>query len=197
MVKQIKDLQREYRNVKFNIQEPILDIGGGEGYFLESQGIKKATIIDATKNRNNLFNYINTDLTKKLPKITKKFNTIFIMETLEHIPNPLYLLGQVYDLLANDGRCYISIPYTPIGNGSEHVCRWTLKGITNQLNKLGFNVKVIERRRRFKNTAFYLPHCWLVLEIIKKDVSTNESNIKGYNLDVSLRLKVALGGKSE
>lgn len=43
------------------------------------------------------------------------------METLEHIKNPLYLLGQVYNLLEDDGILYISIPYTKIGGGSVHV----------------------------------------------------------------------------
>jgi len=184
MVKQIKDLQREYKNVAFNIQEPILDIGGGEGYFLESQGIKNATIIDGTKNQNSKFKYIGVDITKKLPEIEQKFKTIFIMETLEHIDNPLYLLAQVYDLLDEDGNLYISIPYTPIGNGSEHVCRWTLKEITNQLEKLGFEYRIIEKRRRFKNTAFWIPHCWLAIEAKKKIVQPNTSNIINYNLDL-------------
>ena len=184
MVKQIKDLQREYKKVVFKIQEPILDIGGGEGFFLESQGIEEATIIDGTKNQSDLFNYIKADLTKKLPNIEGKFKTIFIMETLEHIENPLYLLAQIYDLLDDDGKLYISIPYTPIGNGSEHVCRWTLKEITNQLKKLGFESNVIEKRRRFKNKAFWLPHCWLVLEVKKNIIKTDIANIVGYNLDL-------------
>jgi SAM-dependent methyltransferase len=182
-MKNVNDLRWEYRRVEFKVRDPILDIGGGGGSFLKSQKIIDATIIDATKNKGTDYKYINADLTKKLPKLNRKFNTIFIMEVLEHLRNPLYLLAQVCDLLESDGKCYISIPYTPIGENMQHVCRWKLKEITNQSKKLGFNIKVLEKRRRFKGLAFFLPHCWLVLELTKQKISSNKTNIKDYSLN--------------
>jgi 2-polyprenyl-3-methyl-5-hydroxy-6-metoxy-1,4-benzoquinol methylase len=182
-MKNINDLKREYKKVGFKVRCPILDIGGGDGSFLESQKIIDATIIDATKNKGTKYKYINADLTKKLPKLDKKFNTIFIMEVLEHLRNPLYLLVQAYDLLEPDGKCYISIPYTPIGENMQHVCRWKLKEIINQSKKLGFNTKILEKRRRFRGLAFFLPHCWLVLELTKQKISSNKTNIKDYSLN--------------
>lgn len=85
-------------------------------------------------------------------------------------------MSQVYDLLEDDGICYISVPYTKLDinrSGEKnplncHVCRWKIEEIVDQMSKLGFNVRVVQKRRRFKDTAFYLPHCWLVLRLTKR-----------------------------
>jgi len=182
--KAIEHLQKRYEHKKFETEEPILDIGGGEGIFLESQDIKKATIIDATTEKNKKYLYIHADISKKLPLINKKFKTIFITETLEHLKNPLYLLAQVYDLLEDDGTCYISVPYTEIGPEHHHVCRWTKKELLNQTAKLGFISKVIQKRRRFFGFGFWIPHCWLVLSLKKRTNNTNKKNIENYKLDL-------------
>jgi len=166
---------KRYKGVKFDLREPILDLGGGPGTFMKFLEVKNATIIDLTGNDvlvDKNYKFIKKDLTKKLG-INKKYKTIFIMETLEHLHNPLYLLAQAYDLLDDDSKCYISIPYTKLdhtkkkGLGS-HINRWKKNELINQLKKLGFKGKIIQKRRRFKNTAFWLPHCWLVIELKKE-----------------------------
>lgn len=186
MEKYVEELKKRYRNYKFYVREPVLDIGGGNGSFLESQNIKKAIVIEGGNYKSyGGIRYIKADITKKLPDLKKKFNTIFIMEVLEHIKNPLYLLAQVYDLLEEEGICYIAIPYTKISPEHHHVCRWKLKEILNQTRKLGFIPKVIQKRRRFKGLAFWAPHCWLVLALKKKIVESNKRNIDIYKLEIS------------
>jgi SAM-dependent methyltransferase len=180
----IQELKKRYRGYKFSVNYPVLDIGGGDGTFLESQDVKEAIILDATAEKNKRYLYIHADLTKQLPSLNKKFKTIFITEVLEHLENPLYLLAQVYDLLDNDGFCYISVPYTEIGPKHHHVCRWTKKEIINQTRKIGFVPKVIQQRRRFRGLGFWLPHCWLVLALKKRVNSTNEKNVKAYRLRI-------------
>ena len=110
-------------------------------------------------------------MTKELD-LHKKYKSIFIMEVLEHLPNPLYLMSQVYNLLDDGGRCYIGLPYTELDPQrrqglNSHINRWRDYEIYDDLKKLGFKVKFILKRRRFKNVAFWLPHCFLVLEIKK------------------------------
>lgn len=180
----LEQYKQRYKGVTFSKREPILDIGGGNGRFLEFQGIKEALILDATRDINKNYDYLIVDLTKKLPRIGEKFNTIFIMETLEHLPNPLYLLGQVYNLLTKDGVCYISIPYTPISDDSHHVCRWTLFEILDQVIKLGFMPTILQKRRRFKGLGFWLPHCWIVLELRTGNNKPSINNIINNNLDL-------------
>ena len=182
----IEQLKERYMYKLFKVTEPILDIGGGQGIFLESQGITKATILDFTTKKNPKFKYIFADITKKLPKFEENFETIFITETLEHLKNPLYLLSQVYDLLKVNGICYISIPYTEIGPEHHHVCRWTKKEILDQTRKLGFESKVIQSRRRFKGLGIWQPHAWLVLSLKKEIVNTNKKNILNYSGDKKL-----------
>lgn len=172
----VKRYEKQYKGLKFKFRKEVLDIGGGVGTFLKYNGIEEATIVDVGGKESLVGNYefIEADVSKKLPDLGKKFNTIFLMEILEHLKNPLYLMSQVYDLLTDKGVCYISVPYTKLypkwkdkNPYNIHYSRWTLKEITNQMQKLGFKVKVLQKRRRFKNTAFYLPYCWMILELRK------------------------------
>jgi 2-polyprenyl-3-methyl-5-hydroxy-6-metoxy-1,4-benzoquinol methylase len=182
ILKSLKSKGLKYKGVNFVIKGPILDIGGGPGIFLENLRVKKADIIDLTSNQNPKYNYIQVDISKKFPKLPyKKYETIFAMEILEHLRNPLYLMAQVYNLLDDKGTCYVAVPYTSLLSKKEvgkkwltgswdngHVSRWKLKEIKSQMEKVGFKVKVLKKRRRFKNTAFWLPHCWIVLELEKR-----------------------------
>lgn len=182
---------KRYEFRKFKVEKPILDIGGGDGGFLISQGIKDATILDMDipEKRLSCFNYIKQDITGKI-SLNKRYKTIFIMEVLEHIQNPLYLLAQVYDLLQDDGFCYVSIPYTGLNysytsshkrnkknfsdiflknkRNRNHVNRWRLNEFLEQADNLGFDAKVIQKRRRFKGLGVFIPHCWLVFRLTKR-----------------------------
>jgi 2-polyprenyl-3-methyl-5-hydroxy-6-metoxy-1,4-benzoquinol methylase len=170
----MKEYPERYNGIFFDIKGDILDVGGGPGTFMKFLGIKKATIVDLV-GKNVLidknYKFIKRDLSKLL-NLKKKYQTIFVMETLEHLYNPLYLMAQVYDILGEGGKCYISVPYTKLephrerGLGS-HVSRWKKKELVDQLKKLGFRGRILQKRRRFKNTAFWLPHCWLVMELEK------------------------------
>ncbi len=178
--KEIQKLKKKYEGHKFYVKEPILDIGGGKGYFLKSQDIKKATIIDINIPKKKLskeYKYIKADITKKI-LIKNKYKTIFVTEVLEHIKNPLYLLAQVYDLLDKEGICYLSIPYTEISPTHHHVCRWKLKEIINQIKKIGFNYKIIQTRRRWKGLGFFYPFCWIVLALKKRKDNLGGDGIK-------------------
>ncbi len=174
----MKNYKSRYNNIKFKIKEPILDIGGNDGSFLLYLGIKKAEIIDFTDKKNNVenFKFINSDLRKGI-KLNKKYKTIFLMEVLEHLPNPLYLMADVYDLLEDDGRIYISVPWTRNYNFGynpkkrkgfgRHLSRWKLKELIKEMKRLGFKVKILKTKKRYKGLGFWLPHSWIVLELIK------------------------------
>lgn len=169
-----KEFKQKYGRFKFKINYPVLDIGGADGSLLEHLNVFNATIIDLTDNQNPKYDYIKANIAKKLPAIETKFKTILLTETLEHLKNPLYLMAQVFDLLHNEGFCYISVPYTELNyNDSSlewdlaHVSRWKLKDIIDQMKKLGFNVKVVQKHRRYKGFGFWKPHGWIVLELNK------------------------------
>jgi len=174
----IKTYNQRYERYKFKINYPILDIGGNDGTFLECLNVSNATIIDMTNKKNPRYNYLKADLSKKLPSIKTKFKTIFVTEVLEHLTNPLYLMAQVYDLLEDEGVCYISVPYTKLWTGEHsggrwdlgHVSKWKLKELIDQMQKIGFKVRIIQTRRRFKGFGFWLPHCWIILALKKRGI---------------------------
>ncbi|KKM00323.1 hypothetical protein LCGC14_1805650, partial [marine sediment metagenome] len=162
---------QRYEGYKFELKYPILDIGGEDGSFLECVGATSGTVIDMVDDVNKKYNHIVADISKKLPIIKGEFKTIFVTEVLEHLKNPLYVMAQVFDILEDNGKCFISIPYTDFSKrfslgewDNGHVSRWKIKEIEDQMKKIGFKIKVIQTRRRFKGLAFWLPHCWIVLE---------------------------------
>ena len=62
-----------YENLKFNIRNPILEIGGGSVTFLKFLGINDATIFDIGGENNLVGNYkfIRADITRRLPGFKK------------------------------------------------------------------------------------------------------------------------------
>jgi len=166
-----------YEQTPFIVNEPILEIGGGAGTFLKWLNVKSATIWDLAGDKNLVsknYSFHKVDISKQLeqPYKLKKWKTIFIMETLEHLYNPLYLMAQVYDILDDSGICYISVPYTALNISKKndlniHHARWRADELQNQLEKIGFKVEFIRKRRRFKDLAFWLPHCFLVAKLTK------------------------------
>lgn len=169
----------KYNKIKFDLKQPIISIGEGQGWFLNWLKITKATIVDVC-NYKKFFKYkfLKRDLDEKL-NIKKKFKTIFIMETLEHLINPIKLMKEVYDILDEDGKCYVSIPYTKIEKNSKtiisHKHKWKDFEIQNKLEEIGFKVKFLEKRRRFLGLGFWLPHCFLTMEL-KKELENKEED---------------------
>ncbi len=164
-----------YKRIPFQIQKPVLEIGGGSGTFLKYLKIPKATILDLAGGESLIdenYTFIKQDLTKRF-RMNNSYKTIFVMELLEHIHNPLYLMSQIYNILDDEGICYIGVPYTELDTKrkaglNSHVCRWRAHEIKDDMEKIGFSVKFLMKRRRFLNTAFWLPHCFLVLELRKR-----------------------------
>lgn len=72
MKDRIKTLKKRYEGLKFRIEYPVLDIGGGDGKFLETQEVENALIIDMTYNQNPKYKYIKTDISKEFQN--KLFN---------------------------------------------------------------------------------------------------------------------------
>lgn len=49
----------------------------------------------------------------------KKYNTVLLTETLEHVINPLTTLKKATALLADDGQIFVTSPATKVGNNSH------------------------------------------------------------------------------
>jgi SAM-dependent methyltransferase len=83
------------------IKEPILDIG-------EDNPFKQLLEIYLELRIESTVGEIDFDYDKL--QVTKKFNTIFCFEVLEHLFNPLFFLERLKDILTDDGIIYLSTP---------------------------------------------------------------------------------------
>jgi len=74
-----------------------------------------------------------------------KFDTIILTDTLEHVIDPLPVLQKAKDLLADDGKIYISCPVANTGTNS-HVRGITQDQMRELFNKVGlelFSMRIV------------------------------------------------------
>ncbi|MBI4681377.1 MAG: class I SAM-dependent methyltransferase [Nitrospirae bacterium] len=94
----------------------LLDFGcGAGGFLLKSQALAK-TLHGVEPERRLINHYKSHNLTvfQKLSEIPKniqvEYDTITMFHVLEHIPNPKLILGELSELLANDGQIIVEVP---------------------------------------------------------------------------------------
>ncbi len=107
-IKRIKSLLRPSHD--------ILEIGCATGYFLDliREQVSTCTGIELDKKyakfaREKLNLNIYDKPIEKI-KFRKKFDTIFLFQVLEHIPNPIEFLKSCKKILKKNGRIYIEVP---------------------------------------------------------------------------------------
>jgi SAM-dependent methyltransferase len=105
-----------------NHKSAILDVGCGEGYFLNYVYSKKKCKVlgidysdfGIKKHNPEMLNFfIKGDIygiQKKLIIEGKKFNVIMLKNVLEHVLEPEFLINQISMLLAKDGKLIITVP---------------------------------------------------------------------------------------
>jgi 2-polyprenyl-6-hydroxyphenyl methylase/3-demethylubiquinone-9 3-methyltransferase len=128
----------------------ILDIGCGDGYFLNilAQKFKKgcnyfgidysAEAIEKSKKLISGGNFSVVDLENSKLYFDRKFDVIFILETLEHIKNPEKVLHEAFELLKKDGCLIITVPDGAIDNWEGHTNFWTISGFKILLSEYKF-----------------------------------------------------------
>jgi 2-polyprenyl-3-methyl-5-hydroxy-6-metoxy-1,4-benzoquinol methylase len=168
-----------------NNQSNILDIGCGTGYATKCLSYifenNQITAIDMSKacidfalNHNNSKNieYINDDFT--VAKFSKKFDYIFLLDTIEHIyPEQHYaFLNKSLSLLSNNGLLFLTTP-----NAINELDNKDHKGLFNTQRLKLFIEKY---RGNIINSQFYNNKKMLTGNekeyIIKEHIKTFESN---------------------
>src|SRR3989344_6089595 len=132
--------------VKLNKNQIVLDAGIGDGkllYYL-TERTKKVYGIDYNKENIKKIKIKRKNLElhhRDIIKLgyTNKFDVIFCLEVLEHIPNPNFAIRNLYTALMHNGICVISVPtnfsekiYGTINknynrNNGEHISIFTKK----------------------------------------------------------------------
>jgi|TARA_B100000959_G_C14938099_1_gene606609 SAM-dependent methyltransferase len=104
-----------WANISKFIKGQVLDIGGSNGQLLDCmKKIEAGSIVDIapiTLKKAQLKGYkaIYSDM-HHLPFVDKSFDTVLLINTLEHSSNPLQLLHEVKRVLKNEGKVILDVP---------------------------------------------------------------------------------------
>ena len=71
------------------------------------------------------------------------FDTILMLDVLEHVPNPEQMLGSAKRVLAPDGRIVITVPafeclWTSHDDLNHHLRRYTAQNCATRFGRLGW-----------------------------------------------------------
>ncbi|MDD5459191.1 MAG: class I SAM-dependent methyltransferase [Phycisphaerae bacterium] len=104
---------------KIENQHRVLDVGCKHAYLseiLNKQGINcnyygidiSEKVIESLKNKQGTFKLC--DITHGLPFEDDFFDSIVMLEVLEHVENPTYVLTELHRVLSDNGQLLISVP---------------------------------------------------------------------------------------
>lgn len=186
-------LQRLERTRRFNlwmgdavrpfVGDRVLEIGAGIGNLTE-QFIPRERYVASDLNPTYLeyltayalgkpyleIRAVDVTVTADVAALEGQFDTVLLINVLEHVADPAMALRNVYRCLAPDGRAIVLVPQHPWLYGSldralEHRERYTRAGLERSLRAAGF---VIERILEFNRAS--LPGWWLNGRVLKRTV---------------------------
>jgi SAM-dependent methyltransferase len=161
-----------FNNIRSGIGKRVLEVGGGVGTitefllpnrFVVSTEISKRNLSLLKKKfkKNKNFEGIYLDLAATTGDLKKyKFDTVLIVNVLEHIPDDIKCLKNAYKLLPKGGKLILVLPafnfaFGTIDVADNHFRRYNKK-IIPALEKIGFRVK----KAKYMNTVGLLGWLW-------------------------------------
>lgn len=78
---------------------------------------------------------------QRLPFAAGGFDTVLLLDVLEHLPDPPACLKEIHRVLAPGGRVVVQVPFLyPIHDAPLDFHRWTLHGLRSLAVESGFTV---------------------------------------------------------
>lgn len=162
------DTQKRYNSYKAMLaNKRILDFGCSKGLFLSKL---------KSENTSNKLNALEPNLCYK-DKLSKNFNYyeqiesipdnsldfITMFHVLEHLPDPLAILNQLYNKLDKDGKIIIEVPssndallnlydndaFANFTYWSCHLYLFNQRTLEDLINKTKFNIKCLKQYQRY------------------------------------------------
>lgn len=118
-----------------------LDIGSSTGIFLkmmqdthgcESVGVEPGDIFREYSIDSGI------DTVADISEIVGKYDLITMAHVLEHCTSPLEMLGNVRDLLEDDGRLFVEVPYMSVAH--SHPLLFNKTTLEKLIKKAGFDI---------------------------------------------------------
>ena len=103
--------------IQFSPDTKILDLGCGEGFFIQKmieKGVPPINItgcdMDRFESNVDTFKYLKTNLDQPLPLQDQTFQLVTALEVIEHLENPRALIREISRVLTPGGTAVISTP---------------------------------------------------------------------------------------
>ena len=130
--------------IKGEIKGKVIDVGGGDGEFLQYLGISKADIVDVSESGISTavksgYGGILADIENRFPIRQASYDTAVCFEVLEHLRRPNKTLAEIHNILGEGGVLMIGQPNMR-PDGVYHLRRYYLNDLLDSLDKTGFKV---------------------------------------------------------
>lgn len=174
LYKNLGDLKSDFRN--YNLTnlisskvrgKDILDIGCGNGILVLNLNSKGMNAVGLEPNNEliELARQVNPKLkiikgyAEDITKINKRFDSVVMMDVLEHIKDDEAQLQKIHNSLNDDGQIVLVVPafkflFGKRDKNNGHYRRYSKKDLINKLSRNGFKIKKI----RYWNMAGFFPY---------------------------------------
>lgn len=190
------NLKYDFRNInltKFLLKkikyDNILEIGSGNGILLNElyntginiEGLEPSkNLVNMSLKLNNKLIIHNTTLEQF--KANKKYDTILMIDVLEHMKNDINVINIIYSLLNKNGIFILFVPVNKWLYGKRdkklgHYRRYNKKELYNVLSKCNFNILY----NRYWNLIGVLPY-FICEKILNKEFNSHLREEKNINI---------------
>lgn len=133
-----------------SVDSCVLDFGCGGGFLLDSINCKEKIGYDVNESALDNLKSLGIKACYNLSELKDdSIDTIISKSCLEHVPNPLESIIELYNKLKFGGKIIFSVPHETIGYGykpndiNQHLYMWSPMGIGNLFCKAGYsNIKI-------------------------------------------------------
>ena len=165
---------QHFKNMILN--KDICDFGCGRGSFLKlaKKYARKVHGVEIQKNYLSLLNSNGINAEQSIQNFNTKFDTLFLLHTLEHLPNQIQVLEEIKNYIKPKGKIVIEVPHANeflLRNlkleefknftlWSQHLILHTKESLTNFLTYSGYKNISIEGIQRYNiaNHLYWLRH---------------------------------------
>jgi SAM-dependent methyltransferase len=181
--------------------ENVLDVGCGNGALLGllQQNGKRAFGIEPNGALTKLAAARHPGLSilqetgSELRRFGRRFDTVTIIDVLEHIEDDVTQLRRIFDVLTDGGRLVVAVPACPalygkrdVNNG--HFRRYTRPELVGKLRRSGFRV----RFARYWNALGFVPY-WFSERILRRELNTRLRTDRKHSLPGRLLVRLLHG----
>lgn len=175
----------------------LLDIGCGNGDFLRmlrASGQKKLTgiepFLEDTIEIDSDLNLIKGEISS----LNSTYDFIRLHHVFEHVPNPKKTLEEIFSILSNEGKVFLTIPiadfifekyreHAYLLQAPHHFHLFTFNGISDLVRSFNFKIEKSLRNAKGISNWMYISELW------KNNISINESIDKEMEIFLNRKLK--------